>query len=1302
MDELATLRLQIKAFQSSFIEWNGRPPSSSDLQPAMRAAYARYKELKQGKPQPQQHAKAGGSPLGTENAGGNSSRGGVGDGAGAARAAGRGSTVERATSEGGSASEHSPGQTSKGSGSRRRGADERGAVVGGAHRRARLGALRPNRANGGALPLEPWKSKRERAPSPLAEEAMDEGREGVKACASSDGVEASRGAELVSSDGAETPGGGAHASSEGSAGSREGETNVGASDREERGAANGSRCAAPAEAEVAVRRVECCEELGCRCLVPGKDCGFRWQKASAYEAQRLRAKQENEAQLRALGLLPPAAAGGSGAGKKGRADSDDSGEEEDGAPVGCGSGKEAAVVAPAAARSRGSAVRRRKGMNDNFIKISLNRSYAGRGGVRGKKDAQGGSKRARADRQRRVAMRRKGTLADARETNAAPPLHAGGAWGCEAGGGEDELRTKEGEQEAHEAARRAVWDDLPEEQRQVLREGVSVADEARASCDGRVSGEGADGAREHTEESSAAEFGGEGGEEGMEREDASMLRALRCAFGMRAFKPGQAEAIRCVMRRQSTLLVLPTGGGKSLTYQLPAFLSTQTTLVVSPLLALISDQLASLPSSLPGLSLSSEQPPQERAAVAAKLRLRDARGAAVFRLLYVAPERLADGQFQSFLLSLPRVAGCGCGAAAAAAAAAGGACGACGAASLPPLGFACVDEAHCVSEWSHNFRPSFLAVGDVLARLGVRTVLGLTATATARTTASICASLRIPPAGVISVDLRRDNLLLSAELTPRATRLERVRQLLQSELSRGEESGSAIVYCISRWEVDEAARELKSRGWRAEAYHAGRAPADRQRIQAAFMSGHVQVVVATVAFGMGVHKENVRLVIHAGLPRSIEAWMQETGRAGRDGQSARCVALVGEGDYRHLHSQCHRDGVDLPQVHTLVDLLLQNASNGYGDLAYEQLETKLDMSREQAQTVLALLAQPGGGSDSTEGGSGGVSEGEERCVGGGDDERGREEGGGDGAGIRLECGRGGRGPADAQEPAIELLPEIRRCAILSFHTEPPDAVAARHPLVAMLLKYAAPSNGMYRCPLVQAASELGMNAHAAHAALCRLHEGGALRLELAQPAFYFRVRRAPTPDEMRGLAAGLAARMRRVESLQRTKLAAVGSLLWQLAEAPSRGCDELLRRYFADQLADGNEWAPPVAMRALPVTLRGDLHDFISRHIVQPVHRGKRVRPAVGDALTGRVIARIFHGMPSPAYPWKMWHTDRSWASCREVDFEVLRQLAEDALETARRQEKAGKLEDARKKRKSKRSEVQLVLPGERTHTCEE
>lgn len=897
--------------------------------------------------------------------------------------------------------------------------------------------------------------------------------------------------------------------------------------------------------------------------------------------------------------------------------------------------------------------------------------------------------------------------------------------------------------EAASSAPDSVWDGLADEVRGLLRQAASTwpaaADGSREAEDGlrqpapegavptsnevvptlRGSPPRAPSAREGLDcVISAPAACNEASEPAEGAKSPLLLALLRAGFGLDGFRRGQLHAIERVLSRRSTLLVLPTGAGKSLTYQLPALLGTQITLVVSPLLALIADQVASLPPALRGVLLSSEQQVHERRATYAALRCRDACGAAASRVLFVAPERLADHAFQHMLRTLPPVAGCRCGAAGVAAqlaAAQGGigcvgsTCTECGSAALPAVGFACVDEAHCLSEWSHNFRPAYMAVGPTLHSLGVQTILALTATATVRTTGSIAANLRIPPDGVLRIDEQRSNLELHAEIVPSAGRLRRLLEILRHELPAGErevvggagaavgagatggvrgltEGGCAIVYTGTKAEAERIANALRCYGWKAEHYHAGRPASERRRVHTDFSAGQVRVVVATVAFGMGVDKSDVRVVAHVGLPRSIENWVQETGRAGRDGERAVCHALVSEDDYRWLHSRCHSDGVEMDQMLAMLSELLKNAHNGYGELPVAHLEKKLDMGREVVQTALALLAEvpdaawraDAVGTDDNDGR--GAIDGDALHAGGFAAASEPSDSADSAAGDAFTCTHAVR----PERPLLESLPEIRRTATLRFHGEPPDVVCQKSPLVAMMLKTARVSNGSYRCRLVQAASELNMDAHEAHEILLSLQAASILRFVLEEVALYVRVRHSPTAAELRALAVLLCERMHKIDELQLAKLDASASLLWSLASGQPIG--PKLAAYFGPDSAEVSTWPLPLSL-STPVggdgRLRGDLINLVSAQLAAAPKPGK-----MQAKLSGRTIARIMHGLSSPAFTWKEHHRSQYWGMHSAVAFDKIKRMADEVLETARRRQRQDQLlAAARERTRNKRKE---------------
>jgi ATP-dependent DNA helicase RecQ len=323
----------------------------------------------------------------------------------------------------------------------------------------------------------------------------------------------------------------------------------------------------------------------------------------------------------------------------------------------------------------------------------------------------------------------------------------------------------------------------------------------------------------------------------------------RC-WGYPDFRPGQDQAVRNVLSGRDSLTVMPTGGGKSLCYQVPAMMLPGVTIVVSPLISLMKDQVDTLDArGLPATFINSTLSGGEMAA-----RLNGAeRGE--YKLLYVAPERFDAESFQDRLSRLN-------------------------------VSLLAVDEAHCVSEWGHDFRPSYLRLGRVREALGNPPVAALTATATEEVRRDIVRQLDLREPEVLVTGFDRRNL--NWHVLRAKNDSEKDRLLLK--LLRGRE-GSAIVYASTRKSVDALTSLLNGVGTRAVGYHAGLVDGERKRIQEAFMSGEVPAVVATNAFGMGIDKSDVRIVVHYNMPGNLEAYYQEAGRAGRDGGPSECVLL---------------------------------------------------------------------------------------------------------------------------------------------------------------------------------------------------------------------------------------------------------------------------------------------------------------------------------------------------------------------------------------------------------------------------
>lgn len=343
----------------------------------------------------------------------------------------------------------------------------------------------------------------------------------------------------------------------------------------------------------------------------------------------------------------------------------------------------------------------------------------------------------------------------------------------------------------------------------------------------------------------------------------SARSVLREVFGHESFRPGQERAIEALLSGRDVQVLLPTGGGKSLCYQVPAVVAARQgrgpTLVISPLIALMEDQVTSLRRR--GVAcemLHSALPTDERRALFDR-----ARRAAVF---YVSPERVALAGFRRWL-------------------------------ARTDVPFVAIDEAHCVAEWGHDFRPEYRHLGVLRELLGVPTI-ALTATATPAAMADVRTSLGLRDPVVVQGSFRRPNLHFSVELHEGdRARTDRLIELLEAEgLGRDPERGRVVVYAATRKRVKDVAELLRKSGFRAGWYHAGRTDNARARAQEAFEQGRHAVLVATTAFGMGIDQPDVRLVVHVQAPGSLEAWYQQAGRAGRDGLPARAVLLYGPGD----------------------------------------------------------------------------------------------------------------------------------------------------------------------------------------------------------------------------------------------------------------------------------------------------------------------------------------------------------------------------------------------------------------------
>lgn len=369
----------------------------------------------------------------------------------------------------------------------------------------------------------------------------------------------------------------------------------------------------------------------------------------------------------------------------------------------------------------------------------------------------------------------------------------------------------------------------------------------------------------------------------------SLDEGLRELFGFNAFRAGQREAMDDIMAGRDALVVMPTGSGKSLCYQLTACAKAGVTLVVSPLIALMKDQVDSLKKlGLPVTEINSSMSFDEQ-----QRRIQALRDGA-YKIVYVAPERFRSASF-------------------------------CQALSEVNVSMIAVDEAHCVSQWGHDFRPDYLRIADIRRQFGAPQTVALTATATRAVQRDIVEQLDIPDADIRVSGFERPNLFFEVFHARRdADKMARLGALI--DYYDGE---SLVVYCATRKQVRQVHKKLLAEGVRAATYHGGMGDEERAQVQNRWMDGGVPVLVATNAFGMGVDKSNVRAVVHYNIPGSVEAYYQEAGRAGRDGEPAHCLLLYNFAD-KGIHDFFAENSYPLRTQVLRVWQYLRNLSGGVG------------------------------------------------------------------------------------------------------------------------------------------------------------------------------------------------------------------------------------------------------------------------------------------------------------------------------------------------------------------------------------
>jgi ATP-dependent DNA helicase RecQ len=397
----------------------------------------------------------------------------------------------------------------------------------------------------------------------------------------------------------------------------------------------------------------------------------------------------------------------------------------------------------------------------------------------------------------------------------------------------------------------------------------------------------------------------------------SLVNSLKQIFGFDAFRDGQQQTIEQLLNSQSSLAIFPTGSGKSLCYQLAAIELPHLTIVVSPLLALMKDQLAFLATkNIAAASIDSTLTPQQNQQVMADTR------SGKIKILMVSVERFKNERFRQFIESVN-------------------------------VSMLVVDEAHCISEWGHNFRPDYLKLPNYRQELNIPLVLLLTATATKKVKQDMATKFAILPEHIVQTGFYRQNL----DLSVLAVSTKDKNQKLLTSIA--DQTGCGIVYVTLQQSAEYVANFLTQQGLNAQPYHAGFISEKRQKIQEDFMSGKVKIIVATIAFGMGIDKADIRFVIHYDLPKSIENYSQEIGRAGRDGLPSNCITLANLDGLNTVENFVFGDTPELSGIECVIKNVQQESQNDRWELQGLSLSNASNIRQLPMRTLLVQLELQG-------------------------------------------------------------------------------------------------------------------------------------------------------------------------------------------------------------------------------------------------------------------------------------------------------------------------------------------------------
>lgn len=667
--------------------------------------------------------------------------------------------------------------------------------------------------------------------------------------------------------------------------------------------------------------------------------------------------------------------------------------------------------------------------------------------------------------------------------------------------------------------------------------------------------------------------------------------ALQRLVGYNSFVGEQEEIIRRVLSGQSCLAVLSTASGKSLCYQLPALAMRGMTVVVCPLLALMKEQLLRMPQGSRGAVLASCQSRDQLDHIENGVENGDV------DVLFLSPERLGNARIQAMLKRCSR-----------------------------GVSMVCVDEAHCVSEWSHNFRPAYFRLGGAIACLpGPPIVLALTATATFLTQASIQQSLGIPSEAVIRNSPLKSNIRFTVNKP-----LSRDRELLHLLGKTGAMSeGSVVVYSNFRSQCEHVAAMLNAAGVKATFYHAGMSKDQRESVQKRFATGRVRVCVATVAFGMGMDISTVSAVVHYSPPRSIEAFVQLSGRAGRDGEEARAHVMLSEEDYVRNRSMACCECSNKSSISRLLEHMVKTTTSrtmpqtmhadlknsavlDVGCIPVDQMSKSLEMSEEKLFTILCYLEHWG---------------------------------------------------------YIRLLPEITgsKC-IFRSHMETLEALAEKHDIADAVLRLTGGKHqqGSYMVSVLQLSKELNVSLQDLQNELQECVKTKGISCELKERALTYTM--LEPLQEHNVLADHLAHKLHCVEYRAVAKLDALQQLMSHAESYMESGKqDEVIRQGVHNQFTDENGLLVPNPQPPILTTLNEEVKLGVKADVATVLRCLKECGLLRLRSLSGKSVAKILHGVGS--MEWQSSSRSKAlkglWGKHAHIDFAMVEHIARDWLATA-------------------------------------